>query len=118
MTALTTTSARRAKRRIHRLEAGVARAVDEVDLAVVPLDAQLEPSDICRLCSSSSQSATVVPSSIEPSRFVFPAWKSSPSTSEVFPTRGGPDGDVADLARLANSWHDCSSSSVSTRRRI
>src|SRR6266536_579601 len=42
--------------------------------------------DIWRRCSSSSQSATVVPCSIEPSRFVFPAWNSIASTSEVFPT--------------------------------
>src|SRR5579864_2006940 len=43
-------------------------------------------SDIWRRCSSSSQSLTVVPCSIEPSRFVFPAWNSSTSTSEVLPT--------------------------------
>jgi hypothetical protein len=28
------------------------------------------------------------------------------------------DGDVADLARLANGWHDASSSYVSNGRRI
>src|SRR4051794_7246935 len=43
-------------------------------------------SDICRLCSSSSQSDAVVPLSIVPSRFVFPAWNSMASTSEVLPT--------------------------------
>ena len=42
-------------------------------------------SDIWRLCSSSSQSETVVPASIVPSRFVLPAWKSRASTSEVLP---------------------------------
>ena len=41
--------------------------------------------DIFRCCSSSSQSATVEPASIVPSRFVSPAWKSSASTSEVLP---------------------------------
>ena len=41
--------------------------------------------DICRRCSSSSQSATVEPCSIEPSRLTAPAWKSIASTSEVFP---------------------------------
>ena len=41
--------------------------------------------DICRLCSSSSQSATVEPCSTDPSRFVAPDWKSSASTSDVFP---------------------------------
>ncbi len=41
--------------------------------------------DIWRRCSSSSQSATVLPASIAPSRFVFPAWKSRASTSEVLP---------------------------------
>src|SRR5581483_8485006 len=43
-------------------------------------------SDIWRLCSSSSQSAAVVPASIVPSLFVFPAWKRIASASEVFPT--------------------------------
>ena len=42
-------------------------------------------SDIWRFCSSSSQSETVVPASIVPSRFVLPAWKSRASTSEVLP---------------------------------
>src|SRR5687768_8912051 len=41
--------------------------------------------DILRCCSSSSQSATVEPASIVPSRFVSPAWKSSASTSDVLP---------------------------------
>ena len=41
--------------------------------------------DIARRCSSSSQSETVLPASIDPSRFVFPAWKSIASTSEVLP---------------------------------
>src|SRR5579884_226781 len=48
---------------------------------------QSEPeSDIWRRCSCSSQSETVVPCSTLPSRLVFPAWKSSASTSEVLPT--------------------------------
>ena len=42
-------------------------------------------SDIWRRCSSSSQSLTVVPASIVPSRLIAPAWKSSASTSEVLP---------------------------------
>src|SRR6185437_12655984 len=42
-------------------------------------------SDICRLCSSSSKSPTVVPASTVPSRLIFPAWKSIASTSEVLP---------------------------------
>ena len=42
-------------------------------------------SDIARRCSSSSQSETVLPASMVPSRFVFPAWKSIASVSEVFP---------------------------------
>src|SRR5690242_19777033 len=42
--------------------------------------------DIPRRCSCSSQSETVVPCSTLPSRFVFPASKSSVSTSDVFPT--------------------------------
>ena len=41
--------------------------------------------DMARRCSSSSQSATVLPASIVPSLFVFPAWKSKASTSEVLP---------------------------------
>src|SRR5919106_5615528 len=41
--------------------------------------------DICRRCSSSSQSVTVEACSTEPRRFVAPAWKSSASTSDVFP---------------------------------
>src|SRR5919108_57767 len=40
---------------------------------------------ICRRCSSSSQSATVEPCSIVPSRLTAPDWKSIASTSEVFP---------------------------------
>ena len=42
-------------------------------------------SDICRRCSSSSQSETVEPASIVPRRFVAPAWNSIASTSDVFP---------------------------------
>src|ERR671925_746449 len=42
-------------------------------------------SDICRFCSSSSQSATVELCSTEPRRFVAPPWKSSASTSDVLP---------------------------------
>ena len=41
--------------------------------------------DICRLCSSSSQSATVVPDSTVPSRLTAPDWYSIASTSDVFP---------------------------------
>src|SRR4051812_47335022 len=42
-------------------------------------------SDICRLCSSSSQSETVLPASTVPRRLILPAWKSIASTSEVLP---------------------------------
>src|ERR671935_249959 len=42
-------------------------------------------SDICRRCSSSSQSEVVVPCSTAPSRLIAPAWKSIASTSDVFP---------------------------------
>ena len=41
--------------------------------------------DICRRCSSSSQSETVEEPSTDPRRLVAPAWKSIASTSEVFP---------------------------------
>ena len=41
--------------------------------------------DVARRCSSSSQSETVVPCSIEPRRLVAPPSNSSASTSEVFP---------------------------------
>ncbi len=41
--------------------------------------------DIWRRCSSSSQSLTVDPDSTVPRRFVAPDWKSSASTSDVFP---------------------------------
>src|SRR4249919_2813736 len=44
-----------------------------------------EASDICRCCSSSSQSEVVVPCSTVPSRLIAPAWKSIASTSDVFP---------------------------------
>src|SRR5919198_2142493 len=42
-------------------------------------------SDICRFCSSSSQSATVELCSTEPSRLVALPWKSSASTRDVLP---------------------------------
>ena len=59
-----------------------------IRLILRPCHSQLQSeaaSDICRRCSSSSQSETVVPASTCPSRFVLPAWKSSASTSEVLP---------------------------------
>ena len=40
---------------------------------------------ICRLCSSSSQSETVVPDSTVPRRLTPPDWKSIASTNDVFP---------------------------------
>src|SRR4029453_13633944 len=40
---------------------------------------------ICRRCSSSSQSVTVEPCSIVPSRLTAPDWNSIASTSDVFP---------------------------------
>src|SRR3954463_3343876 len=43
------------------------------------------PMDVARRCSSSSQSETVVPCSIEPRRLVAPPSKSSASTSDVLP---------------------------------
>src|SRR6478672_3920021 len=75
---------------------------------------QSEPeSDMPRFCSCSSQSEAVVPCSIVPSRFVFPAWKSSASTSEVLPTPRWPAmamfrilaGSVAAI-RDTSSWVD------------
>ncbi len=55
-------------------------------------------SDICRRCSSSSQSETVEEPSTEPRRLVAPAWKSIASTSEVLPRPPvADDGDVPDL---------------------
>ena len=42
-------------------------------------------SDICRRCSSSSQSDTVEPCSTVPRRLAAPDWNSIDSTSEVFP---------------------------------
>ncbi len=39
----------------------------------------------CRLCSSSSESDTVVPASTAPRRLIAPDWKRSASTSDVFP---------------------------------
>src|SRR5579862_5828969 len=78
---------------------------------------QSEPArDIARFCSCSSQSETVVPWSIVPSRFVFPAWWSSASTSEVFPTPRCPA--TAMLRILAGSVAgigDVSSSVASAR---
>ena len=68
-------------------------------------------SDIWRRFSSSSQSVTVVPCSIEPSRFVRPAWKSIASTSEVFPTPRCPTTAMFRIfpcsvggIRLVSSW--------------
>src|SRR5215218_407024 len=44
-----------------------------------------DASDICRRCSSSSQSEVVVPCSTVPSRLTARAWKSIASTSDVLP---------------------------------
>ncbi len=69
------------------LEAGVARRVDQVDLAALPL----EVAERRRRATSGGAARPppsrrpCVPASIAPSRFVFPAWKSSASTSEVLP---------------------------------
>ena len=46
-------------------------------------------SDICRRCSSSSWSETVVPASTVPSRLTAPDWKSRASTRDVLPVPGG-----------------------------
>ena len=69
------------------LEAGVAGRVDHVDLAALPLEVADRRGERHRAacCSSSSQSETVEPWSIAPSRLIAPAWKSSASVSEVFP---------------------------------
>ena len=76
--------------------------------------------DICRRCSSSSQSETVVDASTDPRRLVAPAWKSIASTSEVFPvprcpttatfrillgSKGGTDGEFTVL--VAPSREEC-----------
>ena len=68
------------------LEARVARHVDEVDLAVLPARVRsVSEIDIFRFCSSSSQSPTVVPASIAPSRLISSVWKSRASTRDVLP---------------------------------
>ncbi len=59
-------------------------------------------SDIWRRCSSSSQSETVEPASIVPSRFVAPAWNSIASTREVFPVPRCPT--TATLRIFPGSW--------------
>src|SRR5581483_9688226 len=61
-----------------------------------------EASDICRRCSSSSQSPTVVPASTAPRRFVLPAWKSIASRSDVFPVPRWPT--TATLRIFAGSY--------------
>src|SRR4051812_5829292 len=58
-------------------------------------------SDIRRRCSSSSQSATVEPCSIDPSRLSAPAWNSNASVSVVFPVPRWPT--TATLRILAGS---------------
>src|SRR6266508_3324312 len=64
--------------------------------------ASAEESDIWRLCSSSSQSVTVVPPSIVPRRFTAPVWKSRASTSDVLPTPRCPT--TATLRIFPGSW--------------
>ena len=62
----------------------------------------LAASDMFRRCSSSSQSETVDPASIVPSRFVAPAWNSIASTSDVFPVPRCPT--TATLRIFPGSW--------------
>ena len=66
-----------------------------------------------RLCSSSSESETVVPDSTVPSRLTAPDWKRSASTSDVFPVPRWPT--TATLRILAGSGMGFSSSSGSVR---
>src|SRR5580765_2892002 len=62
----------------------------------------LAASDMFRRCSSSSQSETVEPASMVPSRFVAPAWNSIASTSDVFPVPRCPT--TATLRIFPGSW--------------
>ncbi len=94
------------------LKAGVTRAVDEVDLTVVPLEVQQSTGE-----RHLPLVLVVVPvgdgrallDRAQPVRL-------SRLEEQCLDERGLPDpavardGDVADLARLAHSWHDCSSS--------
>ncbi len=68
-----------------------------------------------RLCSSSSESETVVPASTVPSRFTAPDWKRSASTSDVFPVPRWPT--TATLRIFAGSGMGFSSSSTGFRTR-
>ena len=61
-----------------------------------------EARDICRFCSSSSQSVVVVPASTVPRRLIAPAWKSIASTSEVLPVPRWPT--TATLRIFPGSW--------------
>src|ERR671935_332377 len=65
--------------------------------------------DICRRCSSSSQSEVVVPCSTAPSRLIAPAWKSIASTSDVLPVPRWPT--TATLRILPGSIDICCGSS-------
>ena len=58
-----------------------------------------------RLCSSSSESEIVVPASTVPSRLTAPDWKSSASTSDVFPVPRWPT--TATLRIFAGSGIGC-----------
>ncbi len=68
----------------------------------------------CRACSSSSESDTVVPASTVPRRFTAPDWKSSASTSDVFPVPRWPT--TATLRIFAGSGMGWLSSSVPVSR--
>ena len=79
----------RASRRSRRPGSRSRPACRRVDLPPLPLEVGEEAaSDICRRCSSSSQSETVVPASTVPSRFIFPAWKSMPRRARSCRFRG------------------------------
>ena len=105
-TPLTTTSApsttRRRGERV-RLEARIARRVDEVDLAAPATrrGRRDAASDICRRCSSSSQSETVEPC-LDGAEAVGRAGLEEHRLDERGLARPAvaDDGDVADLARL------------------
>src|SRR3954470_4649105 len=75
-----------------------------------------EASDICRRCSSSSQSEVVVPPSTVPSRLIAPAWKSIASTSDVFPVPRCPV--TATLRIFPGSVGIAGHSSSKTRGRV
>ena len=89
MTALTTTSAPSTTRNAQRASPWkLGSPGTSMKLSFRPCQlvwASVNEIDIFRFCSSSSQSPTVEPTSIEPSRLISSVWYSSASTSDVLP---------------------------------